>query len=665
MNPIFLGIAMMASIAASEAPGADDVNSAGMKMVSIQPGQFLMGSSGIGRDYDEAPAHLVTITSPFRISSTEVTNKQFEMFMPEHSKLRGKNGFSSGDNEAVIYVSYHEAAAFCSWLSEREGKCYRLPTEAEWEYACRAGSMGPFAIGDRALPKAMLKHQEHSWKPVKVSLETGISTPNEWGIYDMHGNVEEWCLDWYGPYSSKPEVNPAGPETGSFRVVRGGSHNTPVNYLRSANRSALMPEDRTLFTGFRVVEVPANQKIETSEYNTGKQDRIRQKEYSWKEKVKPFFAGPQNYIRTEYASGLPWMFPHNHCPAATWLPNGDLLAIWFSTEDEKDREMTVLSSRLKAGAKEWSKPELFFKIADRNMTGSALYYDREEGILYHFNGAEAAGTWQNLSLVFRTSSDNGYTWSEPKFVNPEHETGNQVIAGTLKTTDGKLIQPCDATPTVRGGSILHISEDNGNSWHRSDGNMVNAVPDFRDGGRGHRIAGIHAGVVELNDGRLLAFGRDNNIVRNGKPMMPCSISDDGGHTWEYSASEFPPVSSGQRLVLLRLNEGAIMLVAFTDARIDYENIKGMEFTSDGSTFTGYGMYAAVSFDEGKTWPVKKLLTDGKERWLYGGGFTGYFKMDRIHAEPKGYLAVTQSPDNVIHLFSSSLHYQFNLSWLTE
>ena len=77
------------------------------------------------------------------------------------------------------------------------------------------------------------------------------------------------------------------------------------------------------------------------------------------------------------------------------------------------------------------------------------------------------------------------------------------------------------------------------------------------------------------------------------------------------------------------------------------------------------MFAAVSFDDGKTWPVKKLLTDGKERWLYGGGFTGYFRMDDTHAEPKGYLAVTQSPDNIIHLFSSSLHYQFNLKWLTE
>lgn len=666
MNTITLALSLLATPIAVQDTAETGLNSIGMKMIVVKPGTFLMGSAGIGMNYDEAPAHPVTISETFRISSTEVTNRQFEEFMPEHTAFRGKNGFSSGDDEAVIYVSHHEATAFCEWLSAKEGKTYRLPSEAEWEYACRAGSMGPYAIGDRSLPKSMLKHQEHSWMPVKASLEVGKSVPNEWGIYDMHGNVEEWCLDWYGPYEASPIVNPGGPEKGSFRVVRGGSHNTPVNYLRSANRSALMPGDRTMFTGFRVVEVSGEVGLNMSHTTMGKKVRahsISQNKHRWKSCDKPFFAEPRNYIRTD--SATPWMFSHNHCPAATWLPNGDIIAVWFSTEDEKGREMTILSSRLKAGTSEWTEPELFFKVPDRNMTGSALYYDATNGVLYHFNGVEAAGTWQNLACVFRTSTDNGRTWSEPQFVNAEHETGNQVIAGTIITSSGKILQPCDATPTVRGGSILHISDDGGNSWHRSDSGFVNVTPDFRNGGQGHRIAGIHAGVVELKDGRLLAFGRDNNIVHNRKPMMPQSVSDDGGYTWKYSASEFPPVSSGQRIVIKRLNEGAILLVSFTDARIDYQNIHGMEFIAGGRSFTGYGMFAAVSFDDGKTWPVKKLLTDGKERWLYGGGFTGYFRMDDTHAEPKGYLALTQSPDNIIHLFSSSLHYQFNLKWLTE
>lgn len=647
------------------APAASqEVDSLGMELVDIRPGTFLMGDAGLGKNYDEAPAHVVAISRGFRIGATEVTNAQFERFLPEHRARRGKNGFSSRDDEAAVYVSYDEAVAFCAWLSVREGKHYRLPTEAEWEYVCRAGSTGPYAIGDRTLPKSMLKQQEHSFAPRSVSLAVKGAEANAWGVYDMHGNVEEWCLDFYGPYSAAAEFDPAGPADGEFRVVRGGSHNTPVAYLRSANRSALMPGDRTLFTGFRVVEAPAGEQLsyrKAERRPAGKKER----NFRWKRVDKPLFATPQPFVRNADIPAVEGMFSHNHCPAATWLPNGDLLAVWFSTEDERDREMTILCSRLRPGAQAWSQPELFFKIADRNMTGSALYYDPNEGVLYHFNGVEAAGAWGNLACIVRTSRDNGRTWSPARFVDAEHAPGNQVIAGTLRTRNGYLLQPCDATPTVRGGSILHLSKDGGRTWERSDRGYETLVPNFREGSCGHRIAGIHASVAELSDGRLLAFGRDDNISRQGTPRMPQSVSDDRGATWHYSASEFPPISSGQRLVLKRLNEGPLLLVSFTDARIDHKNLHGMEFSGRSGPYTGYGMFAALSFDEGRTWPVKKLLTDGRVRYLYGGAFTGYFLMDVRHAEPKGYLAVTQSPDDVIHLFSSALHYRFNLKWLLE
>lgn len=653
-------------LASATLAGAQErtVNSVGMELVAIAPGTFLMGDTGSGKNYDEAPAHVVTIRRGFRIGATEVTNAQYECFRPEHRALRGKEGFSSRDDEAVVQVSYHDAAAFCAWLSAREGKHYRLPTEAEWEYVCRAGTMGPYAIGDRALPRSMLKRQEHTFTPRRVSLEVKRTPANAWGVYDLHGNVEEWCLDYYGPYAAERVTDPAGPAAGEFRVVRGGSHNTPVAYLRSANRSALMPDDRTIFTGFRVVEVAADEQLTYRPAEPRRGGRKR-RDYRWKRVEKAFFAPPQPFVRTEYRAQTEGMFSHNHCPAATWLPDGDLLAIWFSTEDERDREMTILCSRLRPGAEAWSQPELFFKVADRNMTGSALLYDPAEGVLYHFNGVEAAGAWGNLACVVRTSRDNGRSWSPARFVDAEHRPGNQVIAGTLRTRAGALLQPCDATPTVRGGSILHISRDGGRTWERSDKGRETVVPEFREGDRGHRIAGIHAGVVELNDGRLLAFGRDDNIPRDGAARMPQSISDDSGATWSYSASEFPPLSSGQRLVLRRLNEGPLLLVSFTDARIDPESLRGMEFTGRSGPYRGYGMYAALSFDEGRTWPVKKLLTDGRQRYLYGGAFTGYFRMDACHAEPKGYLALTQSPDDVIHLFSSALHYRFNLKWLME
>ena len=103
----------------------------------------------------------------------------------------------------------------------------------------------------------------------------------------------------------------------------------------------------------------------------------------------------------------------------TWCDNGDLLAVWFSTNEEKGREMVVLSSRLRAGSSEWEKPRMFYQIADRNLTGTALLNDHQ-GTLYHINGVEAAGHWQNLMMTLRTSTDNGQTWSKPRMIAPEH-----------------------------------------------------------------------------------------------------------------------------------------------------------------------------------------------------------------------------------------------------
>ncbi len=661
MKHLLFGFALIISLSAY----GQNVNSIGMEMVGIPAGSFLMGDAGLGNNYDEAPAHKVNIQRAFRIGATEVTNAQFEQFMPSHRELRGKNGFSLDDDEAVIFVSWNEAMDFCRWLSEKEGKTYRLPTEAEWEYVCKAGTNGWFSIGDRGLPGVLHKNQVQTADPVPVSLKSTREEPNPFGVYDIHGNVEEWCLDWYGPYDEAEKFSPAGPAKGISKVVRGGSHNTPSSYMRSANRSSLMPDGRTVFTGFRVVEVLEDEELSYTDVPDVILPAKALRNFKWKKTDKPFFAKPVNFLNNDDIPYVEGFFSHNHCPAATWLPNGDLFVVWFSTEDERDREMTVLSARLKAGERTWSRPELFFKIADRNMTGSALFYDEESGLLYHFNGVEAAGTWKNLACVVRTSADNGYTWSEPHFVNPEHETGNQVIAGTIKTSKGYLIQACDATPEGSGGTILHVSKDGGKTWYRTDEGKESEVPAYEEGAKGHRIAGIHAGVVELKDGSLLAFGRQDNIRKEGEDRMPQSISKDMGATWTYSATEFPPIAGGQRLILRRLNEGPLLLVSFTDWWVEPRNIKGMKFTDSDGTFTGYGMYAAVSYDEGKTWPVRKLITDGEDCYRYGGAFTGWFKSDSCHAETKGYLAATQSPDNMIHIFSSALHYQFNLQWLEK
>ena len=164
-----------------------------------------MGSDGLGEDFDEAPIHQVIISRPFRMGITEITNAQYESFRPEHRALRGKNGVSLEDDEAVVNVSYSDAVAFCEWLSRKEGKNYRLPTEAEWEYACRAGTYTLFSTGD-GLPAVYHRNQKVVRDFDPVSLKVAQTPPNTFGLYDMHGNVEEWCLDWYGPYIDKEQT---------------------------------------------------------------------------------------------------------------------------------------------------------------------------------------------------------------------------------------------------------------------------------------------------------------------------------------------------------------------------------------------------------------------------------------------------------------------------
>ncbi len=379
-----------------------------------------------------------------------------------------------------------------------------------------------------------------------------------------------------------------------------------------------------------------------------------------KDQLVPYFEGPIPFVIRPADPAEPF-YSHNHQPSVASLPNGDLLAIWYSTRDESGHELTVLASRFRQGAKEWDPSSEFFKAAEQNMHGSAIFNDGR-GTLYHFNGMAPVGDegWDHLALLMRSSKDNGVTWSAPQAIDPEYRRRNQVISGTRITRDGMLIQACDAVPGPEGGTALHLSRDGGVTW--TDPGEGQAAPKFQAGEEGHgTIAGIHAAVVELKDGSLLALGRGNNI----DGCMPRSISADAGKTWSYAASPFPPIAGGQRLVLMRLQEGPLMLAAFTDADRKKPRTRGMEFPkADGSTFTGYGLYVAISEDEGKTWPVRKLVTPGSGEFD-GGAWTKKFTATPEQAEPAGYLASTQSADGTIHLLSSRLHYRFNLAWIRE
>ena len=226
-------------------------NSHGIKMVWIPAGEFIMGSPDgePGRKPDERQRR-VTLTKPFYMSACEITQRQYEAVM-EHNPSQTK-----GPDHPVERVSWFDATEFCRRLSQLENATYRLPTEAEWEYAARAGSSDAwFGANDvRALGK-------YAWLATnsggKGSQPVGQKQPNACGLHDMLGNVSEWCADWLGPYEGDAVVDPRGPEDGSFRVIRGGSGSNSANYCRAAIRVfSAEPTHTSNWCGFRIVREP-------------------------------------------------------------------------------------------------------------------------------------------------------------------------------------------------------------------------------------------------------------------------------------------------------------------------------------------------------------------------------------------------------------------------
>jgi len=224
--------------------GAPIVDSIGMLLVPIPSGTFTMG--------DGSDAHQVTLTKPFYLGFYEVTQEQYEKVMGTNpSEFRGAA-------RPVELVLWDDAVEFCKKLSAKEGKRYRLPTEAEWEYACRAGSTTRWSFGDD--PASL---REYAWYRIDPhsspfshsnwrTYPVGQKKPNAWGLYDMHGNVYEWCQDWYGDYSSDAVTDPSGPQKGDRRVLRGGSFSSVGGFSESVARTGSPPGNRNRDRGFRV-----------------------------------------------------------------------------------------------------------------------------------------------------------------------------------------------------------------------------------------------------------------------------------------------------------------------------------------------------------------------------------------------------------------------------
>jgi formylglycine-generating enzyme required for sulfatase activity len=198
--------------------------------------------------------HQVTLTKPFFMGRTVVTQKQWREVMGTEP-WRGKDYVREGDKYPETYVSWEDAVEFCKKLSDMESKTYRLPTEAEWEYACRAGSKTAFSFGNDEKQLGLYAWFDGNTNDIGKSYvhEVARKRPNAFGLYDMHGNVWEWCSDWYGDYPSTPLTDPRGPDSGSSRVLRGGSWFFVPNFVRCAYRHNSAPEYRFNYYGFRIV----------------------------------------------------------------------------------------------------------------------------------------------------------------------------------------------------------------------------------------------------------------------------------------------------------------------------------------------------------------------------------------------------------------------------
>jgi len=274
-------------------------NSLGMKLAYIPAGEFLMGSPATEPErMDNETRHRARISTPFLMGVTPVTVAQFARFVAESGyrtaaekegwaygawnvdsnawdKFDGASwrspGFKQGASHPVVSVNWHDAVAFCRWLSAREGRTYRLPTEAEWEYASRAGTLTAYPWGDdpddgQGRVNGCVQTAKDRFKIFPPFTWTdgylftspvAKFTPNAWGLYDPVGNVLQWCGDWFGEYPTDAVADPVGMPGGDSRVLRGGAFVYGPRHCRCAFRGRNYPEFRNFYIGFRVVvEMP-------------------------------------------------------------------------------------------------------------------------------------------------------------------------------------------------------------------------------------------------------------------------------------------------------------------------------------------------------------------------------------------------------------------------
>ena len=636
------GALLWAAALAQNPSSGERVNSIGIRMLRIPAGTFRMGSDQPtdpkllkqfallpDGDPDERPVHEVRITHDFLMSETEITSEQFARFRFDEQEGTGRFApYATG-------VSWEDAVAFCEWLSRKEKRSYRLPTEAEWEYAARAGSTGLFPGGGQP---------------------PSSGQPNAWGLKNMNTDAAEWVLDWYGPYAPEPQVDPVGPRAGLARVVRGGgimgpgkepTDGTLPYYRRSANRAGVPPGFRGRHNiGFRIVEAPMPataptdpQPKFTEQFVKPRGEHVADAPDPHKPRFRRRYLLPvppeDEMPDTIRAAGLdPSILGHNHSAGLTVCPNGDLLAIFFSAStpsDEYQANTSFVATRLRYGSDQWDMPAPFYDLPDVNDQSALLWTD---GGTVHFFGGGAGLT--GVPFRWQTSTDSGATWSPivlPTLTGPIGGYWPQPITSAFRGKDGTMYVASDA---VGGESLLWASRDEGKTWQDTGG----------------RTAGRHTTFVLLKDGSILGIGGKNTNIDG---FMPQAISHDGGKSWQVSKTPFPALDSNQRPVVLRLASGRLFFAA------DWQSRQGKQ----PAGITAHGAFVALSDDEGRTWKQKTLpgTLPHEAFTLQRKGWSRAY-----HGEGTlGYTVAAQAPNGVIHLISSmnhpSLHWEMNEAWI--
>ena len=464
-------------------------NTKGIELKAIPAGSFTMGAdvatltaaqvSGNGAssdrplhgDFDEVPAHKVTISHGFKMATHLVSVEEFRAFDPSYAVSTAHPDYASG-------ISYEQAVKFCAWLSKKDGKNYRLPTEAEWEYVARAGHQTPFSSGDAPLAPG---------------------TPNAWGVVLAEG-TPEWVSDWYAPYTADAVTDPTGAPNGLFRAVRGAGLDSKdqksnkeaaagvvypamdAYFLRSANRASMAPSysSKTGNIGFRVVEAPPLKPNPTPVtpliFATG----VTQAAVALKQgpdATKPFYhvheifpqLGSRSMPEVGWKIGLAAGLGINyHNTAIQVLDNGDVVAAYYNTPNkEDDPDQTILIMRRRAGAEDWDMPEPFPYFADA--ANAAPVFWNEQGKLWLLWGfPRLIGA---PPFTFTRSTDNGVTWEPvqfPQFPNPIGRYISQPINSIVRATDGTIYFPTDSTGKDDDGngsvSVVWATKDEGKTW---------------------------------------------------------------------------------------------------------------------------------------------------------------------------------------------------------